>query len=700
MNFLNPWALGLGAAAITLPFVIHFLTRPRPIRLPLSTIRFVLQAVQQKRARYKLRDALILALRVLAVALLAWAFARPLTGEKPLVAAAAPGTTARVVILDQSQSMAAVSSGASSFERGRPVAAKYLTYQPGLKANLVLAAAKARPTFTNLSSNVGAMRDELAAAKPRPERLDVQATINAAAELLAKVADGHRRELVIVSDFQRSNWSTADFSPLPKDALIQLESVAPKLTAANLAILRVGARGRIEQGRSVLLEAEVANYWPAPREVTVEVTFGQSVERLTGVCPPGVTTTLTASTLLREAGWQTGQARITTGEDALAADDARPLALHVRPMPTYALITRESSTPRPTSSHFVERGLVPRRSTEGSAPGERVVRIDPQQLDREAVTNTPVIVLDHPGKLSADQINLLAGLLRRGRGILYIAAEPADAVNLKLMADAAGADLKMPVEFVPVAANHNRRDLFLAEVKRDEAPFKEFGESLTAVTGSLRFSGGLSSRRLETGLIDDVLATYSDRSACLVVTGCGAGTLAVLNADLTASRSLPSSPMFVPLLGETIGRLLAHRREETTSSGEPMTAYLPTEAGAAEGLALFAEAKSDNVNLGTLTEEGGFVLWRCPEAPPPGVYGVKRGGATVFALATGAPAIESDLQTLDASVFGSRLAGGRTVHFQTAADADEQKDDVWAWILVSCAICMIGELAVLKAFRT
>src|SRR5215510_14874453 len=117
MNLLNPWALGIGAAAVTLPVVIHLLTRPRPIRLPLSTIRFVHEAVQQKRAVFRLRDWIVLLLRTAAVALLAWAFARPLTGAKPLIAAAAPpGATARIVIVDQSQSMAAIAGGSSSWD--------------------------------------------------------------------------------------------------------------------------------------------------------------------------------------------------------------------------------------------------------------------------------------------------------------------------------------------------------------------------------------------------------------------------------------------------------------------------------------------------------------------------------------------------------------------------------------------------------
>jgi hypothetical protein len=527
----------------------------------------------------------------------------------------------------------------------------------------------------------------------------VQAAITAAAELLARTDQGVRREVVIVSDFQRGNWVTADFSPLPKDALIQLESVAPRRSPANLALTRVAARGRVEQGREATLEADVANHSPAPREVTVEVTFGRSGQRLTGVCPPGVVTTLSAPITLRDGGWLTGEAKLVGGDDALAADDRRPLVLHVRAVPTYALITRESPEPRPTSSHFLERALVPVRPTP-DRPGEKVVRIDPLKLDRDALAPAALIVLDHPGKLSPENVNLLAGLLRRGRGIFYVASEPADAINLDLLAKAAGADLKMPVQFVPLAAGQARKNLFLTDVRKDQPPFSQFGEALPAVLGAMRFSGGLGSRRLEGGLIDDVFATFSDRSACLVVTACGAGQLAVLNADLNQS-TLPASPVFVPLVGEITGRLLSQRGgRDSYASGEPVTAYLPAEAGAMAGLQLVSD--SDYNNLGTLAEEGGSVLWRCPQAGPPGVYRVTRGRNTVFAAAATIPAVESDLATMDPSLFGTRLAGGRNVQSTAAADEGSQrrKDDAWAWILAGCVACMIGELAVLKAFRT
>src|SRR5262249_38275346 len=157
----------------------------------------------------------------------------------------------------------------------------------------------------------------------------------------------------------------------------------------------------------------------------------------------------------------------------------------------------------------------------------------------------------------------------------YVTAEPQDAVNLKVLADMAGADLQMPVEFTPPPPSQRRRDLFLTEVRRDRPPFHVFGDGLPALTGPLRFAGGLASRRLEGGPADGVLAWLGDRSAFLVVTSCGAGTLAVLNADLSTSN-LAGSGAFVPLIGELMNRLLGRQRlTEAAPCGEPLAVYLP-----------------------------------------------------------------------------------------------------------------------------
>jgi hypothetical protein len=329
--------------------------------------------------------------------------------------------------------------------------------------------------------------------------------------------------------------------------------------------------------------------------------------------------------------------------------------------------------------------------------------MDPLDLDRDTINSADLVVLDHPGSLSAEQTNLLAGLLRRGRAVLYVACEPVDATNLRLLAEAAGSDMKMPVEFAPLATGQVRSKLFWAEVRRELPPFNIFGDSLGAATGSLRFGGGLLSRPLPAGLADDVRATYSDRTAGLIITSCGAGMLAVLNADLAAS-DLPKSPLFVPMIGELVGSLLAQRRTDASAAcGEPVATYLPVEAGAAAALHVEPPSPANGgADLGALAEDNGLVIWRWSAAGPPAVYQVKRDQNTVFALATAIPPAESDLQALDGTIIKQRLAGGRAVSFRSASgdEQGQQRDDVWAWVLVACAACMLAEWAALRLFRT
>jgi hypothetical protein len=180
----------------------------------------------------------------------------------------------------------------------------------------------------------------------------------------------------------------------------------------------------------------------------------------------------------------------------------------------------------------------------------------------------------------------------------------------------------------------------------------------------------------------------------LVVTPCGEGVLAVLNADLGASN-LPQSPGFVPLIGELATRLLGKPRETgARPCGEPLAVRLPAAAGPAAGLKI-------NPPAGELVEEGGGVLWRCPLLETPGVYQVKRGDAVVYAVAVAVPPEESDLRPLDPAVLTERLAGGRQVSFRSAAgDGEEQQDRVWTWLAVACVGCLLGEVVALKMFRT
>ena len=715
MTFLHPWAILIGIVAAAGPVLLHWLTRPRPVRLPLSTLRFVREAGHQQRTWHRLRDFVLLCLRTLAVLLIALAVARPQWGQPAQVSDLQSSDAVRVVVLDVSQSMAARSGAVEQIERARTVAANYLRYRPGLAANLILAGARPQGGFDAPSTNFDALRDELARCRALPQRLDANRALDMAARMLAPASenDHRRRELVVVSDFQRTAWTKADFSPLPADTHIQLESTAPPEPPANLAVLRVDGHAAGSQG-SVQLDVEVGNYSPTARKITVEAALGDSTWRLSGTCPPGRRTTLSDEIGVRRPGWQTGEARRVGVDDALAADNVCPFVLLVRPQPTYVLMTRQAKGRKATSSLFLECALAPTGGNNARRGNQSpsVVRVDPASFDHATLTAGDLILLDHPGKLSDETVKLLAALLHRGRPILYVAAELADATNLKRLCEVAGSGLQMPVEFTPPPVGQMRRDLFFTSVRRDSPVFGVFGDSLTSTIGRLRFAGGLSSRRLETGVEADVLAAYNDGSAGIVLCSSGAGVLAVINADLAASN-LPKSAAFVPLLSELVEQMLVRRAVDSAICGEPLVAPLPTEAGMAAGLRIRGpddvgtgnrrqESPPTNAgSYGELVDEAVGAVWRWASPGPPGVYRVERDGKTVFALAANIPAEESQLEVLPPSVLTGRLLAAHPMAaYHGAVDGSQQHDDFWKWFAVACVVCILGEMSALLIFRT
>lgn len=102
----------------------------------------------------------------------------------------------------------------------------------------------------------------------------------------------------------------------------------------------------------------------------MEVALGEATYRLSGTCAAGRSTTLTEEIELRQVGWQSGEARLVGVDDALTADNARPLVVRVRPSPVYALLTRQPASQRPSSSHYLECALAPERHP-GQEAGEK-----------------------------------------------------------------------------------------------------------------------------------------------------------------------------------------------------------------------------------------------------------------------------------------------------------------------------------------
>lgn len=195
MGLLAPWFL-LGAAAIAVPFWLHRLQAQSAERRKFSSTMLLETSEQRVHVRRRLRYLLLLASRVLLLALAIIAFAQPFLERPPKAGAVEAGTS--IIVIDTSASM----GRSGVFEQAIEAATGIVDDAPGGVALQVAAAGGTLRPAHEPTSDKGAARRALDELRPEAVRMDVG---QLAREIgtLAKSATAPVT-VHIVSDFQSS----------------------------------------------------------------------------------------------------------------------------------------------------------------------------------------------------------------------------------------------------------------------------------------------------------------------------------------------------------------------------------------------------------------------------------------------------------------------------------------------------------------
>ncbi len=709
MEFLNAWAIGIGVLAIGAPLAVHLLTKPRPTAMPLSTIRFVNEVIRQRRARNRLRDWLLLLLRMLCVALLAMALARPLWNERPAVPTTPETGSHRIILMDQSLSMMAGRGGVTAWSTAVASALPFLNQSGDMRAAVILVGAKPRPVFDQWSPNLGALREAVTQAKPIAEQAEPRAALELAARLFDQAPAG-TKELVIVSDFQRANWGTLLIDLIPQDVRIQFQSVAQD-SLANVAVTDVRWDGQPVAGQALSLHIDVANYSDQSVNIRCALDMSTVQRSQTATLQPQSTATLSESVSIDALGWHHGWVRLENNLDVLPDDDARPFAWHVRAPLKVALLTRQPKNQIPSSSFYLEQSLgvalAPNawgaKDTVGDDEWKVVERLNPS---RDSVGQWPasdVFVLDHPGQLSDEALQHLANRLRRGKGLLYVTDELVDAMNLRRLAEILGSEFQPPIELLPDDVSRARKDLFVRQANSRQRPFDVLASSnVAALLRPIRFAGGLPTKTIAEGLRSLVLAELSDTSSLLYITRVGAGSMAVLNTDLGRSN-WPVQPTFLPVVGELIQGLVGQGAQRQANCGEPLVRSFSESVDRDATLVgrTIAGPPPQDGSFGTWEWNAmqGALVWNWQEPAGAGIYALDLDSVPEMMVATSTPAVESDLSTLPKEILTSRLSGTRKVGYATVESAESTTDQLWNWLILACLGGLVMEIAALRWSR-
>jgi Mg-chelatase subunit ChlD len=104
MNFLNPFFF-IGSLALAVPVLIHLVRKEKTEVVPFSSLMFLLRVPKRAIRQQKIKNLLLMALRLLLLALLVGAFARPYMNQQSASPAAGGSNHAVVLMLDDSYSM-------------------------------------------------------------------------------------------------------------------------------------------------------------------------------------------------------------------------------------------------------------------------------------------------------------------------------------------------------------------------------------------------------------------------------------------------------------------------------------------------------------------------------------------------------------------------------------------------------------------
>lgn len=209
-GFVNSMLLW-GATLAAVPLVIHLLNRQRHKPMPWAAMRFVIAAYRKTRRRVQMENLLLLLLRMAAVALLAFALARPFTGRLSPLAGFTESRRDVILVLDGSASTGYRESVDTVFDRSVARAreiVRELDGGRGDRVRLILAGGYPRLLSWTQPAQASAMLDTLAA--PTDESLDLAGALGEVLRFVREDAAGAGHEMLeirLLTDMQRRSFA-------------------------------------------------------------------------------------------------------------------------------------------------------------------------------------------------------------------------------------------------------------------------------------------------------------------------------------------------------------------------------------------------------------------------------------------------------------------------------------------------------------
>lgn len=677
MGLLAPLFL-LGLAAIAAPLAVHLMQRDRREAVEFPSLMFLQRIPYRTSRRQKIRHWPLFVLRCLALVLLVAAFARPFVRDS-LAFAAGDGAREVVILLDRSYSM----GYGDRWTRATAAVREAIDgLRPEDRATLVLFAADAEAGAP--TSDPAALRAALDAAQPGAGGTRFAPALRVARRLL-EPAERVRREVLVVSDFQRLGWSAAGNElRMPEGTQVRIADVGDGETS-NAAVTGVELGREREGGREwATVAARIVHRGSAPPgdiSATLELN-GREIERKMVAVPAGGAGRVTFTRVALPEGESRGVVRLDA--DRLAADDAFHFVLV--PGSALSLLLVEPTGAPASHALYLSRAL-----SIGGRPPVDVDVLRGAALTAGELAGRSVVVL-HDAAPGEEAARRLRAWVERGGGLIVAAGERGGARSWP----AALAEV-LPGTVGEVVDRADGRGGRLAVLDRSHPALAPFDAPRSGDFSAARF---FRYRRLTPAADAAVLATFDDGAPALLERRVGEGRALLWGSTLDAYWSdLALQPVYLPFVHQLVRYAAAYtdtRAWRTVGEGLELDRAAGDAATSSTGAApptVVVAPSGERLRVGAdgprrvVLDEAGY-------------YTIERAGAAgtepARIVAVNVDAAESDLSTMPAADLVAAIApvaSETTARGVAAAGVTEEelaeRQVVWWWLLLAA----LGTLA-------
>jgi hypothetical protein len=379
LPFLTPAIFAAGAAATSIPIVIHLLNRRRFRTLIWAAMDFLLAAQRRNARRLRFQRWLLLILRILAILIIAAAIAQ-LTLNNTAAAILGGSDRGIVVVWDDSYSMGYHDAQKpSAFEKSRKLLVDWIAHLPSSdKIALVRASSAAEPLVATPTLDHRSVEKAIQNAPLSDGGTDLAGALDRAAGIVESLEQTtHQRQVVLITDctqgsiHPRGAGDGADAAEAIKKSVEKVKKFAAlrvidmgQAKQYNLGVTRLEtARPVIVAGHNADYRLSVYNGFDTPQtDVPVSVLVDGIVvasEKLSRI-EPGSERDILVSHNITTPGRHLVEAKLTTPLDPLEIDDTRYLIANVvRELPVLIVDGSPGDQRTLGASTFLDRALAP-----------------------------------------------------------------------------------------------------------------------------------------------------------------------------------------------------------------------------------------------------------------------------------------------------------------------------------------------------